>query len=143
MRREGNIIQEIVEYNNIAAAFDHVVRGKRQEYEEGKELLAKREEVIAQLQHEIATGTFTVEEYDEVEINEYGKECACGNQKVGYENCGSDFKGGVLLQNHGDYVRSAAGSVHIEKNCGSYARHAHGEDKFEHRLTCHRLGYGN
>ena len=72
-----------------------------------------------------------------------GKECACGNQKVGYENCGSDLKGGVLLQNHGDYVRSAAGSVHIEKNCGSYARHAHGEDKFEHRLTCHRLGYGN
>ena len=73
MRREGNIIQEIVEYNNIAAAFDHVVRGERQEYEEGKELLAKREEVIAQLQHEIATGTFTVEEYDEVEIKEYGK----------------------------------------------------------------------
>ena len=62
MRREGNIIQEIVEYNNIAAAFDHVVRGERQEYEEGKELLAKREEVIAQLQHEIATGIFTVEE---------------------------------------------------------------------------------
>ena len=73
MRREGNIIQEIVEYNNVAAAFDHVVRGERQEYEEGKELLAKREEVIAQLQHEIATGTFTVEEYNEVEIKEYGK----------------------------------------------------------------------
>lgn len=74
MRREGNIIQEIVEYGNMSDSFDQVLRGTvRKQCREGKELLAHREEVIANLQREIADGTFTVTEYLERDIYEYGK----------------------------------------------------------------------
>lgn len=74
MRREGNIIQEIVEYGNMSDSFDQVLRGTvRKQCREGKELLAHREEVIANLQREIANGTFTVTEYRERDIYEYGK----------------------------------------------------------------------
>lgn len=74
MRREGNIIQEIVEYGNMSDSFDQVLRGTvRKQCREGKELLAHREEVIANLQREIADGTFTVTEYRERDIYEYGK----------------------------------------------------------------------
>lgn len=74
MRREGNIIQEIIEYGNMSGSFDQVLRGSaRKQCREGKELLAHREEVIANLQREIADGTFTVTEYRERLIVEYGK----------------------------------------------------------------------
>ena len=74
MRREGNIIQEIVEHGNMSSSFDQVLRGSaRKQCREGKELLAHREEVIANLQREIADGTFTVTEYRERDIYEYGK----------------------------------------------------------------------
>ena len=74
MRRDGNIIQEIVEYGNMSDSFDQVLRGTvRKQCREGKELLAHREEVIANLQREIADGTFTVTEYRERDIYEYGK----------------------------------------------------------------------
>ena len=74
MRREGNIIQEIVEYGNMSDSFDQVLRGTvRKQCREGKQLLAHREEVIANLQREIADGTFTVTEYRERDIYEYGK----------------------------------------------------------------------
>lgn len=74
MRREGNIIQEIVEYGNMSDSFDQVLRGTvRKQCREGKELLAHREEVIANLQREIADGIFTVTEYRERDIYEYGK----------------------------------------------------------------------
>lgn len=74
MRREGNIIDEIVEHGNMSSSFDQVLRGSaRKQCREGKELLAHREEVIANLQREIADGTFTVTEYRERDIYEYGK----------------------------------------------------------------------
>ena len=74
MRREGNIIQEIVEHGNMSSSFDQVLRDSaRKQCCEGKELLAHREEVIANLQREIADGTFTVTEYRERDIYEYGK----------------------------------------------------------------------
>lgn len=74
MRRDGNIIQEIVEYGNMSDSFDQVLRGTvRKQCREGQELLAHREEVIANLQREIADGTFTVTEYRERDIYEYGK----------------------------------------------------------------------
>lgn len=74
MRREGNIIQEIIEHRNMSDSFDQVLRGTvRKTCREGKELLAHREEVIANLQREIADGTFTVTEYRERDIYEYGK----------------------------------------------------------------------
>lgn len=74
MRREGNIIDEIVEHGNMSSSFDQVLRGiARKQCREGKKLLAHREEVIANLQREIADGTFTVTEYRERDIYEYGK----------------------------------------------------------------------
>ena len=69
MQRDGNIIQEIVEYGNMSDSFDQVLRGTvRKQCREGQELLDHREETIANLQREIANGTFSVTEYRERDI---------------------------------------------------------------------------
>lgn len=75
MRREGHIIEEVVEYSNMAESFDQVLRGsKRKKSRQGRYLLAHREEVIKELSERIAAGTFTVANYRERIINESGKE---------------------------------------------------------------------
>lgn len=75
MRREGHIIEEVVEYSNMAESFDQVLRGsKRKKSRQGRYLLAHHEEVIKELSERIAAGTFTVENYRERIINENGKE---------------------------------------------------------------------
>ncbi len=75
MRREGHIIEEIVEYSNMAESFDQVLRGsKRKKSRQGRYLLAHREEVIKELSERIADGTFTVANYRERIINEGGKQ---------------------------------------------------------------------
>ena len=74
MRREGHIVEEIVEYSNMSESFDQVLRGsKRKRSRQGRYLLAHREEVIAELTERIATGTFTVKDYRERIIKEGGK----------------------------------------------------------------------
>jgi len=71
MRREGHIIEEIVEYSNMAESFDQVLSGtKRKKSHQGRYLLAHREEVIKELSERIASGTFHVTEKD---IEEAGK----------------------------------------------------------------------
>ena len=48
MRREGYIIEEIIEYSNMSEAFDTVLRGTdRKRSTQGRYLLAQREQVIA------------------------------------------------------------------------------------------------
>ena len=75
MRREGHIIEEIVEYSNMAESFDQVLRGsKRKKSRQGRYLLAHREEVIKELSERIAAGKFTIANYRERIINESGKE---------------------------------------------------------------------
>ena len=75
MRREGHIVEEVVEYSNMAESFDQVLRGsKRKKSRQGRYLLAHREEVIKELSERIADGTFTVANYRERTINESGKE---------------------------------------------------------------------
>ncbi len=75
MRREGHIIEEIVEYSNMAESFDQVLRGsKRKKSRQGRYLLAHREEVIKELSERIAAGTFTIANYRERTIMESGKE---------------------------------------------------------------------
>lgn len=75
MRREGHIIEEIVEYSNMAESFDQVLRGsKRKKSRQGRYLLAHREEVIKELSVRIADGSFTVANYRERTINESGKQ---------------------------------------------------------------------
>lgn len=74
MRREGHIIEEIVEYGNMSDSFDQVLRGtKRKKSRQGRWLLAHREEVIAELSARIADGTFAISSYREREIREGGK----------------------------------------------------------------------
>ena len=74
MRREGYIIEEIVEYSNMSDSFDQVLRGtKRKESRQGRWLLAHREEVIRELNDRIKAGTYVVKNYREREINENGK----------------------------------------------------------------------
>ena len=76
MRREGHIIEEIVEYSNMAESFDQVLSGtKRKKNHQGRYLLAHREEVIKELSERIASGTFHVTEKDieEKDIIEAGK----------------------------------------------------------------------
>lgn len=75
MRRESHIVEEVVEYSNMAESFDQVLRGsKRKKSRQGRYLLAHREEVIKELSECIAAGTFTVANYRERTIMESGKE---------------------------------------------------------------------
>lgn len=74
MRREGFIIEEIVEYSNMSESFNKVLRGtKRKTCRQGRHLLAHREEVIAELTEQIAAGTYKVKDYRERDIVEGGK----------------------------------------------------------------------
>ena len=74
MRREGYIIEEIVDYSNMAESFNQVLRGKkRKRCRQGRYLLAHREEVIQELTKQIADGSFRVSGYREREIIEGGK----------------------------------------------------------------------
>ena len=74
MRREGHIIEEIIEYSKMSEAFDAVLRGTdRKKSRQGKELLACREEVIVELTAALADGSFQLGGYHETEIKEYGK----------------------------------------------------------------------
>lgn len=74
MRRDGYIIEEIVEYGNMSDSFDQVLRGtRRKESQQGQWLLTHREEVIRELSDRIKAGTYTVRDYREREINENGK----------------------------------------------------------------------
>ena len=76
MRREGYIIEEIVEYSNIAESFDQVISGtKRKESRQGRYLLAHREEFIKKLSERIVSGQFhvTPNDIEEKDIIEAGK----------------------------------------------------------------------
>lgn len=75
MRRDGFVIEEVVEYSNIAESFDQVLRGfKRKRSRQGRYLLANREEVIRDIAGRIASGTYTVKDYRERTIMEGVKE---------------------------------------------------------------------
>lgn len=74
MRREGYIIEEIIDYSNMAESFKQVLRGKkRKRCRQGRYLLAHQEEVIQELTKQIAEGSFKVSGYREKEIIEGGK----------------------------------------------------------------------
>lgn len=74
MRREGHIIEEIVDYANMAEAFKQVLRGKKRKLSrQGRNMLAHKEDVIAELSAQIAEGTFMISGYRERTITEGGK----------------------------------------------------------------------
>ena len=74
MKREGYIIEEIVEYSNMSDSFNQVLRGSdRKKSRQGRYLLAHRDEVIKELSQKIADGSFRISGYREREIIEAGK----------------------------------------------------------------------
>ena len=74
MRREGYLIEEIVEPSNMEAAFRQVLRGtKRKRSRQGRIMLAHKEEVLEELSARISDGTFRVKDYHEKAIMEGGK----------------------------------------------------------------------
>lgn len=74
MRRDGHIIEEIVDYSNMAESFDQVLRGTdRKKSRQGRYLIKHREEVLRELTGRISDGSFQVKDYRERQITEGGK----------------------------------------------------------------------
>lgn len=74
MRRDGHIIEEIVDYSNMAESFDQVLRGTdRKKSRQGRYLIKHREEVLRELTGRISDGSFHVKDYRERQITEGGK----------------------------------------------------------------------
>ena len=64
MRREKDIMKEVVSYPNIYAAIDEVLSGTmRKSTREGREILEHRDEVIARLQGSLADGSFEIGDF--------------------------------------------------------------------------------
>ncbi|MCM1167329.1 MAG: reverse transcriptase domain-containing protein [Ruminococcus sp.] len=75
MKRDGHIIEEIIEWGNLEAAFDSVVCGTlRKSLNEGKWLIAHREEFLREVQTEIESGHLNLHGYHEKVIFEGGKQ---------------------------------------------------------------------
>lgn len=74
MRREANVMAEVLDYSNIYAAIDEVLSGtERKKTAEGRYILEHRDEVIAQLQRELGDGSFELGPWEDREIVEAGK----------------------------------------------------------------------
>ena len=74
MRREGYIVEEIIEPSNMEDSFNQVLRGtKRKRSRQGRYLLAHKEEVLDELTASIASGSFRVKDDHERDIVEGGK----------------------------------------------------------------------
>ena len=59
MRREGYIVEEIIEPSNMEDSFNQVLRGtKRKRSRQGRYLLAHKEEVLDELTASIASGRY-------------------------------------------------------------------------------------
>lgn len=61
MKRDGNIIEEIIQQSNLEESFDTVVRGtKRKSLREGKWLIAHRESFLQSAKEEILSGKISL-----------------------------------------------------------------------------------
>lgn len=74
MKRDGHIIEEIVEWSNLQASFDSVVRGTlRKSLREGRWLLENRDAFLQSVRDEILSGKVILGDYHEKIITEGGK----------------------------------------------------------------------
>lgn len=74
MKRDGYIIEEIVERNNLEESFDTVVRGnKRKATKEGQWLWEHREAFLNEVAAELSHGTITLSKPINREVVEHGK----------------------------------------------------------------------
>lgn len=75
MKRDGHIIEEIIEYGNLNAAFDKVVSGTlRKSLNEGKWLIEHRAEFLETVRDEFIAGHLNLHGFYEKHIIEGGKE---------------------------------------------------------------------
>lgn len=74
MKRDGNIIEEIIEWGNLSDSFDKVLRGtKRKESRQGSWLLEHRDEVLHEMSERIGNGSFRIKDYRDIHVVEAGK----------------------------------------------------------------------
>ena len=74
MKREGYIIEEIVEQSNLEQSFDTVLRGNfRKQLREGKWLMRHREKFLAELKKKIEDGTLSVTHFHPKLVHEGNK----------------------------------------------------------------------
>lgn len=75
MKSYGGIMEEATSYATLRESFDYVLRGwKRKTCRTGRWLMQHRDEVIAELQKELLTGTFHLHGFKEFTLMERGKE---------------------------------------------------------------------
>lgn len=75
MRKDGYIIEEIIEISNMEESFDYVMRGrKRKTSRTGRYIMKHKQEVISDLQNKIGNGSYSISQFKEYTINERGKE---------------------------------------------------------------------
>ena len=74
MKRDKDVMAEVLDYSNIYAAIDEVLSGtERKKTAEGRHILEHRDEVIARLQKELGDGSFELGPWVDREIKEAGK----------------------------------------------------------------------
>lgn len=74
MKREGYVIEEIIDYSNVEESFRKVLRGnKRKSSKCGKYLIRNKEQVIQELIDSISQGDFKVQDFYEKKVMEGGK----------------------------------------------------------------------
>lgn len=75
MKRDGHVIEEIIDWGNLNEAFDTVLRGtERKQLGEGKWLLRHREAFVKDMAQEIASGHIDLGKWHPKDIVEAGKE---------------------------------------------------------------------
>lgn len=132
MKRLGktsNIIEEICDYANISQSIDVVLRGKkRKRHRTGRYILQHRDEVIAKLQNEIRTGTFTLTGYREYEVNDGPKVRRVQSVNI-YERIGCNAIMNVVERHiFKRYIRTTGASI---KNRGMHDLKAYIEKDIE------------
>ena len=132
MKRLGktsNIIEDICEYSNIYQSIDVVLRGrKRKRQRTGRYILQHRDEIIAKLQNEIRTGTFTLTGYREYEVNDGPKVRRVQSVNI-YERIGCNAIMNVVERHiFKRYIRTTGASI---KNRGMHDLKAYIEKDIE------------
>ncbi len=83
------------------------------------------------------------EQGKEARFHAEGEACAQGHDQIGHGQGHADVHMGVFFHQHGDNVRTAGRSVHVEQDGRAHGGQAHGENQFQHRLAGHGRGHGH
>lgn len=117
MKRDGFIIEEIVERANLENAFDSVVHGKqRKRISEGKWLIAHREKFLDKVRDEILSGHLDIGQYHDKDIHD------CKSRTIQVFNMKSRIKVNAVMtivdkHLHRRFIRTTSSSI---KNRGMH-----------------------